>query len=89
MRGLPRRLEIDANAIDWCGHMGCRARARGRGRGSAGPGGPRARGPVLIDRGAVKTVRAFENDIIVVIVGDLTSDEISRMAASLARKSGI
>ncbi len=40
---------------------------------------PSSRGshiPVLLNRGAVKTVRVFENDITVVIVGDLTSREI-------------
>lgn len=56
-----------------------------RGRNGRPPSSRGSHMPVLLNRGAVKMVRAFENDVTVVIVGDLTSRDISRMASGMKK----
>lgn len=81
-RGGPQRGPRTGSPAERAGH-------HGRKPGERRHDGPGRRTPALLDRGAVKAVRVFENDIVVVIVGDLTSDEIARMGKSLRHEGGV
>ena len=75
------------------GRHGGRGRQHGRGRGESdrgrGRGGGLGFGPpvreemTLVDRGTEKALRYFGRDTAVVVVGDLTAEEIVRIATSV------
>jgi len=69
-----------------------RPRRAGRGRGGAGGGGKggqagwgrgRGAGPELIDQGQMKSLRDRRDELVVVSTGDLTVEELKRVAAGI------
>jgi len=71
------------------GRHGARGRGQGRGEGDRGRGGGLGLGPpgrekmTLVDRGTEKALRYFGRSAAVVVVGDLTAEEIVRIAKSV------
>jgi hypothetical protein len=59
-----------------------RAPERGRGRGG-GFGPPDGREITLMDRGSEKALRYFGSELVIVVVGDLTAEELTRIAKSV------
>jgi hypothetical protein len=65
---------------------GGRGRGRGRGRSGGGPGFGPPEGPVtVVAHGYEQAVRYLTGDLVVIVIGDLTSDELLRIAHSFDR----